>query len=334
MTDKEGKINLEEFAKLEFQVRSLLQSGRFQAAGELLEKLRKIYRGFSPYLVLWGDYFRAKKDFKQAEKTYIKAIDLDIKNKNAYISLAMFYDESLKKYDKVDEVLWAGVYNSGDPLFFYYYLEMFHVNIGNEEKAIEVVKAVEKEYKDQGELYYKKAEAAYALGLFIDAIDLCRQSLDKGYTGTHHYFYLANCFAHVNLDLEAIDFLKKAIIKNPNNYSMYDKLFELNVHKIGTGDQDLKTAINIKLAIGAGSLKEKVNLLYLADEADYKYYLDYLDNYLKIDLYDLKLDYRAFCEFYKNLVIFKPDFKDKRIDLRTSFYQCLITNFIFCRYLC
>ena len=62
--------------------------------------------------MLWGDYFKAKKEYKRAEKYYIQAIDLDNTEKTAHIQLIVLYDRNTEQYDKVEEVLLEGVHNS------------------------------------------------------------------------------------------------------------------------------------------------------------------------------------------------------------------------------
>lgn len=93
------------------------------------------------------------------------------------------------------------------------------------------------------------------------------------------------------------------------------------MNNYGTGDQILLTAFCLKEAMLSGGVNEKVNLTYL--EAEENYYLKYLDDYLKTEVDDLTMDYKHLCEFYKNILLNKKDFKNKNFDPLKSLQECI-----------
>ena len=107
------KKKIDEFKKHEKEIENLIAQKKFQEAYKRLKKLNKDYKDYSRLYLLWGDYCKGKKDYNNAEKWYIRAINID-------------------KNEKVDDILWRGVHESGDALYFYSYLELFHTNMGNE----------------------------------------------------------------------------------------------------------------------------------------------------------------------------------------------------------
>ena len=318
--DDKEKEKIDEFKKHEKEIINLISQQNFEEVYRRLKKLNKDYKDYTRLYLLWGDYCKGKQDHNKAEKWYIKALETDKTEKDAYMSLAKLYDEK-GEHDKVDDVLWQGVHESGDALYFYSYLELFHTNMGNEQKAIDIVKEIHKKYKDTGELYYKKAEAAYVLELYPDTIDLLRRSLDKEYTGTHHYSYLANSFGVVNHNSEAVDFWKKAIALNPDEYQYYESFHGFLRNKIGSGDQVLLTAFSYARAKMSGSLGDKINAAYL--NGDESQYWKYLEEYLEIDLDDKSIDYRNFCEVYKNIMLYKDDFQNRNFSPKRSLQECI-----------
>jgi ATP-dependent Clp protease ATP-binding subunit ClpA len=325
MSDKDNNREdrkVQDFSDHRNEVLKLLRKKRFNDAHRKLKQLQKIYKNFSPLFVLWGDYYWEMDNKSQTVRHYKKAIDLDKTNKEAYLSLAKYHD-AWKEPDQVEATLWDGVRQSGDPLLFYTYLEHFHGNMENEEKAIEIVKLIEKHYGNRGEYLYKKGEAAFVLDLYIDAIDLLRRAFDRGYRGQYHYYYLAVSFSYVDHDDGARFFFKKSISFEPENPRYYDELRGLLTHKLKTGDQDFLTALIIKENTLKRVLKDRINLAYLISDRDANHHLKSLENYLTVDIDDITLDYIHFCEFYKNLILHKNDFSHTNLDALDSFRKSL-----------
>jgi len=320
---EEKKEKYSEFKHLFNEIEKMLRANNLDKVQSKLKQLNKDHKDYPPLLVLWADYYAAKGDLKRAEKEYIKALDIDNTFKPAYFQLAVFYDRYTKQYDRVVEVFWAGIHNSGDPLLFYHYLEIFYTNMGDSAKAIEIVRTLEKEYADKGEFLYKQGEAAFTLGLQVDAVDYLRQALAKGYIGERHYIYMADCLVSFGGYDYSLEMLKKAIHADPNEYELFGRLHALLAQKIGSWNEDLITAINLRQAYRSDAVKEKVNLAYFISEKSHTYYNDLLNKFIKTDYDDLSLDYTAFCEIYKHILLEQPGFVHKRVKLREGFIASL-----------
>lgn len=310
----------EKFKKLEGEIRQLISNKNFRTAQKRLRDLEREYGDSSPLFILYAEYFEARGQNDRAETALNEAIALDRSNKEAYMTMARLYDK-LKQHKRVERILRQGIRDSGDPLYFYGVLEMFFTNIGNPEMVVEIAKEILAKYKDSGEVLYKKAEAAFKLELYPDAIDLFRQSLDKGYIGIHHYVYLANCFYRVTHYDEGLHCIKKALALHPDFEGYYQDLFYFLRQYHQTVDQKLLTAVKIKQSKFPGAPADSSSLMYLdVDEAEY---LEYLEKYMEINLNDLSIDYSDFCEFYKNVRLNAGDFKGVILDPAKSLMFCI-----------
>ena len=306
-TDKKGP-DYDRFKLEQNEVRTLLKIKDFKEALKTLRQLDKVYGEFPPLFILWAEYNIAKGLPEDAESWFDAALESDPQNKDYYHQYARFYDNT-GKHDKVIEILWRGVRRSGDPLYFYSLLEVVYGNMGMPDKAVGIVETIAREFKSSGELYYKKGEAAFALELYPDAIDLFRQSLDKGFIGENLYRYLARCFFFINHNFDGEQFLKKAIASKPDDISIYQDAYKLLLNNAITGNQDLLAAIRYKISTLPAGQHTRINLAYLG--ADGEFYQKCLEEYLDIAPDDLSSDYVSFCEFYKNAILIKKDFKSR-----------------------
>ncbi len=323
MADDGGKSDSlkNDFVTVEKQVRDLLAEKKFVQALKILNGVYKKFSEYAPYFTLRGDCHNLKGERSDAEQCYLQAIELNPADINIYMTLAYFYD-GMGKPDKVEDVLRLGARQSGNPIYFLSVLEGFHIARRDIKKALDIVREIERDYKGKGEYYYKKGESSFVLGLFPDVVEFLRQSQDLHYIGKYHYSYLAVAFSRLDHFQEALDFFRKAIQNNPGDIKIYEEMENLLKFGIKTGDQVLLTGIARRKSQISGDPAAIVNLMYVDDQPDK--HEEAIAAFLKIDSADLKIDYRHFCEFPKNVLLYKGDFKNQRFNPLDSLLKAYI----------
>ncbi len=248
---KRGKKDIESVLaasnkKIE-EIQKLIDSDELPEALSEIKKLQKKIGESYEICILWGKYYLAKRQNTRAEEWLLKAHELNKSATYPYEILAAIY-ESYNEPDKVIHILWEGARDSSDPLRFYVLLENTLIQNNRRDLAVEMVKEINKRYKNKNELHYKKGEAAYYLKLYPMAIDCFRKCIDHDPPYEHLYNYLAYCFREYGYFMLAQHYLAKAIRQKPDIWEAYNEIVAVMLAASRSAPDDVLTGLQLKAA--------------------------------------------------------------------------------------
>ncbi len=304
------------------ELEDLLENGDLTGAWSKLKKLKKEYQNHPAYWFLHGNYCEILEQLQQAEEFYLKSIRLDKTKDKPYIRLIGLYEKTAR-YDDAIEILKRGARDTAKSLEFYRWLNNFCVEHGRAECALEAIDTAKERFRGQGELYYLKGEASYSLVLYTTAIDYFRRSLEHHYEGRHIYLYLAESLSYCTYPEECLHFFRKSVIRNPDHQQVFELLYNTLLWQHKSGNEKLIAAVGWKKSMLSGDVNWQIQRRYL--DLETPMHEEVLENWIKEFDDDPARDYEIFCDFYRNLALFKTDHESPAFDPIESLSECILT---------
>jgi len=175
-----------------------------------------------------GNAYRDKEKDIEAIKAYKKAVEINPKNSGAYYNVGNIYynkkeyRESIEPYKKLIELSPrdAQIYNILGNVYFE--VKKYSESIKHYKKAIELDSNSDYPYYGLGDIYYAKQD-------YKKAINFYKQSIDKNFNNSYTHMKMGMTYFWLEKFDESIRSYGHSIRLNPNDYSAYSNLFELQL---------------------------------------------------------------------------------------------------------
>jgi|GEM_PF-3270641 len=315
--NNEQKIE-EERQKLIDLIKRFLNYGMLDEAKEQLRIAEKQFRDDADIVCLTGQYYQARERNSTAEKWFKKAIRIDPRYSVLYWHLANFY-VTTDRHPKAEETLWKAVEEAEEPLRAFGWLESFYAMTGDMAGAEKIIDAINRQYKNRPQYFYKMGEAYYSTGCMATAMEFFRRA---GWTcdGPHLYLYMAQAFSYVGLDRIAMRYYAMDSFRNPENVELYRHAYGVANWKRRYGDDSVTLPLSHKISQLSGDRDTLLQHRYICDDDRLK---DMFEEWRRISDETALIYWDHMCMFFWRVLRDFPYQKSDEFDPRNSLFSCI-----------
>ncbi len=260
-----------EFFDFVQRVEQLLKEEDWEKAHSELQSHKRAYSNLAEFHYLWGRYHQAIGEHDSALQYLLRAIEIDPTDWRFYRDAADVYAEQAKLNEAIN-ILQSGKVSAKDAFNLYPILIDHAVNLRDCTLLDEVVEEFRQQYGDTGPFLYRTAVACYRAGLIARSLDALRLCTDAGYTGEHHYWYLALiCTYFENLyDLSdaVLTFYRKQLARNPRDADLLSEIHAYVVSHPDLVDDEVRMALWQKIGTLSNKGGNLADSLYFITEQD------------------------------------------------------------------
>lgn len=192
---------------------------KYEKAAEYFNKALNIKKSVENYNNLGKTYVKLNKP-KLALKCFEEAINLDVKNPQTYINLALYYCEIEKDFKKQTNYLKHAIKLNPELAEPYYQMGNAYLDKGMYETAIEYYRLATAKDDLNFDAYFALGSTLYKMGEYEEAYFVLEKSLTLELDNAKVYEYLGKSAIETGKYQEAKSYLKRAtaIAPTPDNY--------------------------------------------------------------------------------------------------------------------